>query len=146
MLGIAGGSVYALLLWRATHLPPDQQTILRNEVLVARGSARPDNRASDIAAETSNACRRGWESRVSGADLAEVQRQIFEQVKAEAQIVPPGSCGLAGGPGLPTAFHQGQTVASARQIQRRRRDALGTFTGIWEVGDQESPVSGAANP
>src|SRR5436189_6407906 len=32
LLALAGGGVYGLLLWRATKLPADQQTILRKEV------------------------------------------------------------------------------------------------------------------
>src|SRR5436190_6882758 len=34
LLGLAGISIFSLLEWRATHLPPDQQQVLRNEVLV----------------------------------------------------------------------------------------------------------------
>ena len=41
LLALSGGSVYGLLQWRAARLPADEQTILRNEVLVARGSAKP---------------------------------------------------------------------------------------------------------
>src|SRR5579864_1799363 len=44
LLAIAGAGVYGLLQWRATRLPAAEQTILRNEVLVARGSAREQNR------------------------------------------------------------------------------------------------------
>src|SRR5512140_2832854 len=40
LLALSGASVYVLLQWRSTRLPADQQQILRNEVLVARGSAR----------------------------------------------------------------------------------------------------------
>src|SRR5690349_2366902 len=40
LLAISGLSVYFLLQWRATRLPADQQQVLRNEVLVARGSAK----------------------------------------------------------------------------------------------------------
>src|SRR5512141_449039 len=38
LLALSGTSIFALLQYRATHLPPDQQRILRNEVLIARGS------------------------------------------------------------------------------------------------------------
>jgi hypothetical protein len=40
LLALSGGSVYALLQWRARRLPPEQQEVLRREVLVARGSAK----------------------------------------------------------------------------------------------------------
>src|SRR5438046_5115763 len=43
LLAISGASVYALLQWRATRLPASEQAILRNEVLVARGSAREES-------------------------------------------------------------------------------------------------------
>src|SRR5438105_13334434 len=43
LLAISAGSVYVLMQWRATRLPPDQQQILRSEVLVARGSAKERN-------------------------------------------------------------------------------------------------------
>src|SRR5882757_1641375 len=36
LLGISGLSVFLLMQWRATRLPPKEQHILRNEVLVAR--------------------------------------------------------------------------------------------------------------
>src|SRR5258706_7213793 len=42
LLALSGGSGYALLQWRATPLPPEQQEVLRREVLVARGSARSE--------------------------------------------------------------------------------------------------------
>src|SRR3954463_5801286 len=35
LLAVAGGSVFVLLKWRATRLPPQQQRVLRNEVFVA---------------------------------------------------------------------------------------------------------------
>src|SRR5689334_8830273 len=52
LLALSGGSVYALLQWRATHLPLDQQQVLRREVLVARGSVRQDNIDAKVEAET----------------------------------------------------------------------------------------------
>src|SRR5215472_14587180 len=41
LLALSGFCVYVLLEWRSTRLPADQQQVLKNEVLVARGSARP---------------------------------------------------------------------------------------------------------
>src|SRR5437899_3192229 len=53
LLAISGASIYALLQFRAGKLPRDQQQVLRNEVLVARGSARPvGNIAAEIDADT----------------------------------------------------------------------------------------------
>ena len=53
LLAISGFSVYGLLQWRATKLPEAEQKILRNEVLVARGSAREPTHEKDLEAEAS---------------------------------------------------------------------------------------------
>ncbi|MFO1499920.1 MAG: hypothetical protein U1G07_16275 [Verrucomicrobiota bacterium] len=41
LLALSAGAVFLLLQWRARQLPPAEQRILHNEILVARGSARP---------------------------------------------------------------------------------------------------------
>src|SRR6266481_595344 len=51
LLALSGASVYGLLQWRATRLPPDEQKILRNEVLVARGSAKEKSVNQQIESE-----------------------------------------------------------------------------------------------
>src|ERR1700744_5078531 len=43
LLAISGGCVYGMLEWRATKLSPTEQKILREQVLVARGSAKEQN-------------------------------------------------------------------------------------------------------
>src|SRR5882672_5087764 len=93
LLALSGASVYGLVQWRATRLPPAEQTILRNEVLVARGSAREKSPDDEIDAEAG----RILEDRVKKnpalklqANLPEVRRQIREQIKNEYELVPPG--------------------------------------------------------
>jgi hypothetical protein len=91
MLAIAGGGVYGLLQWRASQLPAEQQQVLRNEVLVARASAREASQDREIRQEADRLFRERLEkSPISQADLSEVRRQIYEQVKADSQLVPPG--------------------------------------------------------
>src|SRR6516162_8147808 len=43
LLALSGGCVFGLLQWRAARLPAAEQKELREQVLVARGSARPQN-------------------------------------------------------------------------------------------------------
>src|SRR6516162_9532295 len=43
LLAIAGACIFCLLQWRAARLPAAEQKELREQVLVARGSARPQN-------------------------------------------------------------------------------------------------------
>src|SRR6267142_372792 len=90
LLGLSGASVFLLLHWRATRLPVDELKILRNEVLVSRASARESDATADIEAETDRQLKqRLAKNPVGQADLAEVRKQVFEQVKAVYQIVPP---------------------------------------------------------
>lgn len=91
LLTLAGASVYGLLQWRATRLPAAEQKILRNEVLVARGSAKEADHSKSIDEDTERLMQeRLAKNPVAPADLPEVRRQIREQVKAEYQLVPPG--------------------------------------------------------
>ena len=47
LLALSGAGVYGLLQWRAAKLPAAEQTVLREQVLVARGSAKqPNNEAA----------------------------------------------------------------------------------------------------
>src|ERR1700691_4157407 len=48
LLAISGACVYGLLQWRATKLPEAEQKILREQVLVARGSAKEQSYDADI--------------------------------------------------------------------------------------------------
>src|SRR5882762_6811434 len=57
LLALSGACVFCLLQWRATRLSAEEQKILRNEVLVARGSARPESLEKQIAAETEQVLR-----------------------------------------------------------------------------------------
>ena len=91
LLTLSGASVYGLLQWRATRLPADQQKILRSEVLVARGSAKPASLDKEIEAETDRLLRERMQKNPDiKANIAEARKQILEQVKAEYQVVPPG--------------------------------------------------------
>src|SRR2546422_1662635 len=78
LLALSGASVYGLLQWRATRLSADQQQILRNEVLVARGSAKEENNHKhDIEAEAERLLKeRLSKSSLTKVDLPEVRKQI----------------------------------------------------------------------
>lgn len=138
LLALAGGSVYALLLWRAHRLPADVQQALHDEVLVARGSVKQPDVTRDVDNETDRLLKeRLAKNPVTTADLPEVRKQIREQVKAEFQLVPPGysrvweiDLGLA------------KNSLKDRPLQLRIKFNAGdgnlapnrTFAGIWRFG------------
>jgi hypothetical protein len=88
LLGIAGSGIYASTIVRAKSLPPDQQNILKNEVLVSRRAIKeppPDISALVEQAYQEQLQKLGLQSQ---SDKALLRRHIEEQAKAEFQIVP----------------------------------------------------------
>jgi hypothetical protein len=136
LLALCGASIYGLLQWRASRLPADQRQALRNEVLVARGSAKPANVDQQIDARTDELLRERLKAgRVDKNDVAEVHKQLREQVKADWQLVPP------------TAARRWEiNLGRARDSLRDRPlflrikfnaanfNTSGTFGGMWAAG------------
>lgn len=148
LLALAGASVYALLLWRATRLPAAEQAVLRKEVLVARGSAKPPDRRAEIEAETTRRFKeRLAATPVSEADLPEARKQILEQVKAEFQVVPPGYMrAWQVDLGLQRYFLKGLPLHLRIKFNAAARSESGTFTGLWQVGVPDSPKVWRSQP
>jgi hypothetical protein len=136
LLALSGLSVFILLQWRATRLPPDQQAILQNEVLVARGSARPADLTAQIDQATDQILQeRLKKTPVSRADLPEVRRQVREQVKANFQVVPPGyyrpwTIDL----GLARYYLKDRPLYLRIKFNAAEKSASGTFDGMWRIG------------
>src|SRR5580698_4088104 len=79
LLAISGACVFGLLQWRASKLPADVQKTLHEEILVARGSAKEANAASQIDAETDKVLQEQLKNKpVDAADIPEVRKQIRE--------------------------------------------------------------------
>jgi hypothetical protein len=136
LLALSGVSVYALLQWRATRLPADEQKILRNEVLVARASAKPASLDKEIQAEADRLLRERLQKNPDlRANIPEARKQMLEQIKAEYQVVPPGymhewEVGL----GAARNIARGQPVYLRIKFNAADRSTSGTFDGRWLVG------------
>ncbi len=148
LLALSGASVYGLLQWRASRLPVDQQQVLRSEVLVARGSARPLDPSQKIEADTEQALQeRLQKDPLTKADLIEVRKQIREQIKAEYQLVPPG---------YPRQWeidlgsikrHIGDRPLQLRiKFNAADHTTTGTFVGLWAVGTPGKTALAALEP
>jgi hypothetical protein len=136
LLTLSGASVFGLMQWRAARLPADQQKILRSEVLVARGSAKPTSKDKEIEAETDRLLRERMQKNPDiKANIAEVRKQILEQVKAEYQIVPPGYvCEWPIDLGSAKNIVPGQMVYLRIKFNAADRSTSGTFNGQFRVG------------
>jgi hypothetical protein len=142
LLALSGASVYGLLQWRATRLPAAEQEVLRTQVLVARGVARPADINADIDAQTEQLLQaRLKQSQISGVNRALARQQMREQVKAVYQLVPPSytrewQIDL----GFAKNSLQGKPLQLRVKFNTAQGSASGTFVGLWQVG-----VPGTAN-
>ena len=141
LLAISGACVFGLLQWRAAKLPPDEQKVLREQVLVARGSAMPPNLVAEIDAETRQELQGRLKAHpeiANSADLPEVEKQIREQFKAAYQIVPPGTYRVWQ-VDLSSQKHslRGRPLQLRIKFNSAGGGAGGTFAGVWQVGDSQ---------
>ena len=144
LLSVSGLAVFFLLQYRAQTLPAEQQQVLRNEILVSRGSAResiPDYER-DVERILQDQLKRA-PSQIT--DVEYIRSQLRERVKAAYQIVPPGTArewkiDL----GLAKAFLKDRPLYLRAKFNVAQQKPSGTYMGIWVVGGLESP--GAYRP
>ncbi len=136
LLALSGASVYGLLQWRAAKLPPAEQTVLREQVLVARGSVKEPIDNAGIEAETERILQGRLKSNpVEKADVPEVRRQIRELVRSDFQLVPPGySRQWQINLGFAKNFLKDKPLQLRVKFNSAQRNASGTFVALWQVG------------
>ncbi|MDX1953859.1 MAG: ABC transporter permease [Verrucomicrobiota bacterium] len=134
LLTASGIALYVLMQYRATRLPEAQQTILRNEVMVARGSVKEPipNYEEDV--------QRFTKARIAAAegqplDINAVTEFARERIKAQMQIVPPGylrqwQLDL----GIAKPFLKDQPLFLRTKFNVAQVSEGGTYTGLWEIG------------
>jgi hypothetical protein len=136
LLAISGACVYGLLLWRAGKLPVAEQKILREQVLVARGSAKEASNQAEIEAETKRILEgRLKTSAMDKVNVAEVARQIREGVKADFQLVPASykrmwQIDL----GFAKNYLHGKPLQLRVKFNSAQKSPSGTVGAIWQVG------------
>jgi len=140
LLAISGACVYGLLEWRANKLPAEEQKVLREQVLVARGSAKEKNNDAEIDVETGRILQERLKSSpVETANIPEVRRQIREQVKADFQLVPPGySREWRIDFGFAKNFLRDKPLQLRVKFNSANKSPSGTFDALWQVGVPET--------
>ena len=146
LLALSGACVYGLLYWRAARLPAAEQKILHEEVLVARGSAKPQYNDAVIDAETERTLQERLKTNPElnhSVDLAAVRRQIREQVKAQYQLVPPAySREWQINLGFAKNFLHDKPLQLRVKFNAADKSPSGTYLALWQVGEPMSPGSG----
>jgi hypothetical protein len=138
LLVLAGASVFGMLQWRASQLPAAQKSAVREQVLVARGSAREKNYDAEIDDATDKALQdRLKQVAVPAEEIPQVRAFIREQIKSSYQLVP------GQGADRRWRIHLGEPAAylKDRPLQLRVKfmgaspTPNGTYLAVWVVGD-----------
>ncbi len=147
LLAVAGTSVYLLLMWRANHLPPEQQELLKKEVFVARATLREPAPSLDAAVD--QAFRDAIEKNpVPVSDYEGLRVLIREQFRAQLQEVPPGHLRRWKIEfGWRERLVRNQPVYVRAKFHAATTNATGTFLGIWRIGTpNQTPVYTLTQP
>jgi hypothetical protein len=136
LLAVAGACIFSLLLWRGQRLPVNQQRILREEVLVARGSLKEPKR--DIEAEVERIFQeRTKEMPVNAANAAVVKNQLREALKVDARR-PGGVRTWRIDLGFRKNFLRDQPLFVRLRFYAASTNELGTYYLHIEAGPRES--------
>jgi len=144
LLVISGACVYGLLQWRATKLPQDEQVKLHNEILVARGSAKPPDLAVEIETEVAQRLQEAMKqnpqmTKLTAMEKNEALKQIRGQVKADYQLVPPTySRGWQINLGFAKNFLKDKPLQLRVKFNAAEKTASGTYAGLWQIGVPET--------
>ena len=138
LLAISGACVFGLLQYRASKLPADVQKTLREQVLVARGSAKEASHEAEVEAETDQILQEKVKTAAvqSAADLRELRQQIREMVRADSQVVPPSyqriwKIDL----GSVKSSLAGKPLQLRIKFNTAQRTQSGTYDAMWQIGD-----------
>ncbi len=140
LLLLAALCIYGLLQWRATKLPLAEQKQLREELLVARGSVKEANHDAEIDAEAERILQeRLKEHPVTTANLAEVRREIREQVKSDFELVPPGYSRVWRiNLGVAKDSLRDKPLQLKIKFNAANQSPAGTYVGLWAIGNTDS--------
>jgi hypothetical protein len=136
LLAISGLSVFLLLQWRATKLPGAEREILKNEVLVARGSAKLPTYEKELELATEEELKKALErAPVAPGEIPLLRQQIKEGLKSSLQNVPPGyeqswQLDL----GFAKNFIREQPLFLRVKFNTAEKSPSGTFDVYWRVG------------
>ena len=141
LLGLSGLTIYFLIQWRAASLPDKQQAILKNELLIARGSLKEP--APDLDAEVEKVLKERIKEigqMANGADLKQVRKDVKEFLKSQYQAVPPQA---SRGWVIETGLSRGQLANTPIYLRVKFRSAAyslkpETYATFWEIGPPNS--------
>ena len=140
LLAGSGLVIYGVILWRSSHLPAEQQLILRSEVLTARVGKKEPTPNYDAEAERQLQARLA-KNPLPEANLAEVRKSMRDQVKAMNEVIRPGylrrwkiDLGQAG-----KTLREKPLFLRVKFASSQYSTKPITYATFWEIGPPETP-------
>ncbi|MBM3822594.1 MAG: ABC transporter permease [Verrucomicrobia bacterium] len=139
LLVISGAAIFLILQYRVSKLSAEDQRLLREEVLVARGSVKePAMDVEPVVQQVFN--ERIKQQNVAAMDRTFVLQQVREQVKQEFQIVRPGTGRRWRIPlGLARFQSAGKPLFIRTKFTATEKSPSGTFVALWQAGVPDTP-------
>jgi len=136
LLALTGASLFLLLHWRARSLPPEQQAILRAEVLVARGVVRPTYPEAAMQRAIGEEFKaRVRTNKVDQADAKETMKLIAARVQAKyTEVRPDRVLVWTNELGLASHFLRDVPLTVRLKFNAAQDSPTKTFTGILQAG------------
>jgi hypothetical protein len=138
LLVLSAAAVYGVMIYRASKLPAKQQAILRNDILLARMSAKEP--MPDVQGDAN----RIFQDRMKqgplpeGADPAMLKQMVTERVRAEYQIVRPGYMReWVIDLGNPSSLEDKPLYIRAK-FNSPDSGSGSTYSAVWEIGTPAS--------
>lgn len=141
LLGVSGAAIFFLLTNRASHLPPDQQRILRQDIFVARASLKqpPPNYGEEADKAMQEALKL---NNIPENQIPEVRKMFLDRIKNGSEIVPPGYMKRwTIDVGMLKDFIKDKTLQLRVRFRTSRYNDGQTYKTLWLIGDPDSPTS-----
>lgn len=141
LLGLSGAAVFILLTNRTSHLPPDQQRVLRQDIFVARASLKepPPNYAEEAEKALQEAIK---QNNIPENQIPEVRKMFLDRIKSGSEIVPPGYMKRwTIDTGVLKNFIQSKSLQLRVRFRTSRYNDGQTYPTLWLIGDPDSPTS-----
>ena len=140
-LAVTGVTLYVLLYWKASSLSPEQQRVLKTEVLVARGGLKepPADYEKDVEPLYQQRLKENAASITGAKDKKFIRDQILEGLKTGDQYVPAGQYRIWRIPFGERAAQMGNSPLQLR-VKFYSPDTAGSVTPHrfeWNVGDEK---------
>lgn len=141
LLALSGAAVFIFLTNRASHLPADQQNVLRQDIFVARASFKQP--PPDYAGEAERALQDAAKlNNIPDDQKPEVRKMLLDRIKSGSEVVPPGYMKRwTIDTGVLKNFVQDRPLQLRVRFRTSRYNDGETYPTVWIIGDPDLPSS-----